>query len=173
VLRTSSRTTQAQGESGESAVLSRGKEVSRIQLHRRTGTEAGASPPRPSLALRRGFGNRHVEPVDQFEADGHRDRDLPAGWLGYYDDCQTPSVLRTLESWLRRRLRSVVWKQWNGDGRGFATSQTECEQGSGGRKPPALLTVRGASPLARLGHCFAECLLCQARASTHGRAVLA
>src|SRR5467141_1670614 len=34
------------------------------------------------------------------------------GWLGYYDDCQTPSVLQRLESWLRRRLRSVVWKQW-------------------------------------------------------------
>jgi RNA-directed DNA polymerase len=34
------------------------------------------------------------------------------GWLGYFSDCQTPSVLQTLESWLRRRLRSVVWKQW-------------------------------------------------------------
>jgi RNA-directed DNA polymerase len=34
------------------------------------------------------------------------------GWLGYFADCQTPSVLRTLESWLRRRLRSVVWTQW-------------------------------------------------------------
>jgi len=34
------------------------------------------------------------------------------GWLGYFDDCQTPSVLQGLESWLRRRLRSVVWKQW-------------------------------------------------------------
>jgi RNA-directed DNA polymerase len=34
------------------------------------------------------------------------------GWLGYFADCQTPSVLQTLESWLRRRLRSVVWKQW-------------------------------------------------------------
>src|SRR6267143_715998 len=34
------------------------------------------------------------------------------GWIGYYDDCQTPSVLQSLESWLRRRLRSVVWKQW-------------------------------------------------------------
>jgi RNA-directed DNA polymerase len=33
-------------------------------------------------------------------------------WLGYFGDCQTPSVLRSLESWLRRRLRSVVWKQW-------------------------------------------------------------
>src|SRR5881398_316018 len=34
------------------------------------------------------------------------------GWLGYFGDCQTPSVLQRLESWLRRRLRSVVWKQW-------------------------------------------------------------
>src|SRR5438128_2022250 len=34
------------------------------------------------------------------------------GWLGYFSDCQTPSVLRNLEAWLRRRLRSAVWKQW-------------------------------------------------------------
>jgi len=34
------------------------------------------------------------------------------GWLGYFGDCQTPSVLHRLEAWLRRRLRSVVWKQW-------------------------------------------------------------
>src|SRR5438128_1488775 len=34
------------------------------------------------------------------------------GWLGYFGDCQTPSVLQRLEAWLRRRLRSVVWKQW-------------------------------------------------------------
>jgi len=34
------------------------------------------------------------------------------GWLGYFGDCQTPTVLHDLEVWLRRRLRSVVWKQW-------------------------------------------------------------
>jgi RNA-directed DNA polymerase len=34
------------------------------------------------------------------------------GWRGYFGFCQTPSVLRKLESWIRRRLRSVVWKQW-------------------------------------------------------------
>jgi hypothetical protein len=34
------------------------------------------------------------------------------GWLGYFGDCQTPSVLHSLETWLRRRLRSVGWKQW-------------------------------------------------------------
>ena len=34
------------------------------------------------------------------------------GGLGYFGDCQTPSVLEDLERWLRRRLRSVVWKPW-------------------------------------------------------------
>ena len=34
------------------------------------------------------------------------------GWLGYFSDCQTPTGLQSLEAWLRRRLRSVVWKQW-------------------------------------------------------------
>ncbi len=34
------------------------------------------------------------------------------GWCGYFGFCQTPSVLRDLESWVRRRLRSLVWKQW-------------------------------------------------------------
>jgi len=34
------------------------------------------------------------------------------GWLGFFGDCQTPTVLQDLEAWLRRRLRTVVWKQW-------------------------------------------------------------
>jgi RNA-directed DNA polymerase len=34
------------------------------------------------------------------------------GWLGYFGRCQTPSVLAGLEAWLRRRLRSALWKQW-------------------------------------------------------------
>jgi RNA-directed DNA polymerase len=34
------------------------------------------------------------------------------GWHGYFAYCETPSVLRDLDSWVRRRLRSVVWKQW-------------------------------------------------------------
>jgi RNA-directed DNA polymerase len=34
------------------------------------------------------------------------------GWRGYYGFCETPSVLRALDQWIRRRLRSVVWKQW-------------------------------------------------------------
>ena len=34
------------------------------------------------------------------------------GWLGYFGHSQTPSVLQSLEEWTRRRLRSVIWKQW-------------------------------------------------------------
>ena len=34
------------------------------------------------------------------------------GWRGYYGYCATPSVLRDLDSWIRRRLRSAAWKQW-------------------------------------------------------------
>jgi RNA-directed DNA polymerase len=34
------------------------------------------------------------------------------GWKGYFGYCQTPSLLRTLDEWIRRRLRSMIWKQW-------------------------------------------------------------
>jgi len=34
------------------------------------------------------------------------------GWIGYFGRCETPEVLAKLEKWLRRRLRSMVWKQW-------------------------------------------------------------
>jgi RNA-directed DNA polymerase len=34
------------------------------------------------------------------------------GWRGYFGFCQTPSVLRTLDEWTRRRVRAIAWKQW-------------------------------------------------------------
>jgi RNA-directed DNA polymerase len=34
------------------------------------------------------------------------------GWIGYFGYCETSSVLRDLDSWIRRRLRCVQWKQW-------------------------------------------------------------
>jgi RNA-directed DNA polymerase len=34
------------------------------------------------------------------------------GWRGYFGFCQTPSVLRDLDQWIRRRLRALAWKQW-------------------------------------------------------------
>ena len=34
------------------------------------------------------------------------------GWRGYFGFCETPSVLRDLDQWIRRRLRAIAWKQW-------------------------------------------------------------
>ncbi len=34
------------------------------------------------------------------------------GWKSYFGFCETPSVLRKLDKWIRHRLRSVIWKQW-------------------------------------------------------------
>lgn len=33
------------------------------------------------------------------------------GWKSYFGYCQTPSVLHGLDQWIRRRLRSMIWKQ--------------------------------------------------------------
>jgi RNA-directed DNA polymerase len=34
------------------------------------------------------------------------------GWRGYFGFCETPSVLRRLDSWIRRRVRCAFWRQW-------------------------------------------------------------
>ena len=42
------------------------------------------------------------------------------GWRGYFGFCETRSVLEDLDSWIRRRLRCVVWKQWKTGRKRFA-----------------------------------------------------
>jgi RNA-directed DNA polymerase len=34
------------------------------------------------------------------------------GWRGYFGYCETPTVLKHLDGWIRRRLRAYLWKQW-------------------------------------------------------------
>jgi RNA-directed DNA polymerase len=34
------------------------------------------------------------------------------GWKSYFGFCQTASLLKTLDKWIRHRLRSMIWKQW-------------------------------------------------------------
>ena len=34
------------------------------------------------------------------------------GWRCYFGFCETPTVLRHLDSWIRRRLRCAFWRQW-------------------------------------------------------------
>lgn len=41
------------------------------------------------------------------------------GWRAYFGFCETPTILRRLDKWIRRRLRAVVWKQWARPGTRF------------------------------------------------------
>jgi RNA-directed DNA polymerase len=50
------------------------------------------------------------------------------GWKSYFSFCETPSVLRSLDRWIRHRLRSVIWKQWK---RGNARFRQLSERGIG------------------------------------------
>jgi len=34
------------------------------------------------------------------------------GWRGYYDYTEAPWTLQTLDKWVRRRLRSLIWFRW-------------------------------------------------------------
>jgi RNA-directed DNA polymerase len=41
------------------------------------------------------------------------------GWRAYFGFCETPTILQRLDKWIRRRLRAVVWKQWQRPGTRF------------------------------------------------------
>ena len=41
------------------------------------------------------------------------------GWRSYFGFCETPSVLKELDSWVRRRLRCAYWIQWKTGRRRF------------------------------------------------------
>lgn len=34
------------------------------------------------------------------------------GWRAYFGFCETPSMLRRLDAWIRRRVRCAFWRQW-------------------------------------------------------------
>lgn len=34
------------------------------------------------------------------------------GWLGYYQLAETLTIFRDMDSWIRRRLRMIRWKEW-------------------------------------------------------------
>ncbi|CFQ43448.1 group II intron reverse transcriptase/maturase [Yersinia bercovieri] len=41
------------------------------------------------------------------------------GWKSYYRLNEWPSLIRELNGWIRRRLRSVLWKQWKTGGKRY------------------------------------------------------
>jgi RNA-directed DNA polymerase len=91
------------------------------------------------------------------------------GWRAYFGFCQTPSVLADLDSWIRRRLRSVLWKQWKRGKRRFAELRARnVGKDFGGpnrREPPRPLAAR---PQPRAELCTAERLLSVARPTAFG-----
>jgi RNA-directed DNA polymerase len=59
------------------------------------------------------------------------------GWRAYFGFCETPTILRRLDKWIRRRLRAVVWKQWARPGTRFRELR---KRGVNGKD--AILTAR-------------------------------
>jgi RNA-directed DNA polymerase len=68
------------------------------------------------------------------------------GWRGYFGFCQTPSVLRKLDEWLRRRLRAIAWKQWK---HGRARCDVAASAGTWRHRPPEALMAHGGSATAQ------------------------
>ena len=63
------------------------------------------------------------------------------GWIGYYRLADTPSIFEELDSWIRRRLRQLIWKRWK---RGptryrelvkLGVPKQWAQEGAGGRSP--------------------------------------
>jgi len=42
------------------------------------------------------------------------------GWRGYFGYSETPSVLSSIDRWIRRRVRAVAWRQWKRGSTRFA-----------------------------------------------------
>ena len=53
---------------------------------------------------------RNESPANSIEQMAKELSGYLRGWKSYFGFCQTPSVLEALDQWIRRRLRSVIWK---------------------------------------------------------------
>ena len=72
------------------------------------------------------------------------------GWKSYFGFSQTPSVLRKLEEWMRRRLRSVIWKQWKRSKVRYVRLRQRNIGHDSRPKPPAVPMAPGGWPTAPL-----------------------
>jgi RNA-directed DNA polymerase len=72
----------------------------------------GASRPRLCFGVSNGYGNSRDERGIRLEQMTKELTSYLRGWKGYFGFSQTPSVLQKLEAWMRRRLRTVIWKPW-------------------------------------------------------------
>lgn len=54
---------------------------------------------------------RKTTPIS-FNERMKRLRDFVVGWVSYYKYARLKSTLKSIDSWVRRRIRYVIWKQW-------------------------------------------------------------
>ncbi|TCP99075.1 group II intron maturase [Serpentinicella alkaliphila] len=38
--------------------------------------------------------------------------EITVGWINYFSIAKAKARIRSLEEWIRRRLRACIWKQW-------------------------------------------------------------
>ena len=78
------------------------------------------------------------------------------GWRGYFGFCETPSVLRDLDQWTRRRLRAIAWKQWKRGPARFASCDAAASAGTWrpNRRQPTWPLAAQQQP--RAHHCAAN-----------------
>ena len=96
------------------------------------------------------------------------------GWRAYFGFCETPTILRRLDKWIRRRLRAVVWKQWAATRHSLPTAaeagrQREGCDSHGSQQPRTVARVHHGGAV--LG--AARCLLRLARLALSRAAVTA
>ena len=80
----------------------------------KTGKKAGIRP--HSKSIKR-FKDKIRELTSRKQARSienilQRLRRYTTGWLGYYSIADMESKIRSLNEWLRRRIRQIYWKQW-------------------------------------------------------------
>ena len=88
------------------------------------------------------------------------------GWKSYFGFSQTPSVLRRLEEWIRRRLRSLILEAMEATTGAVCEAapaeHRRCSRGSNRRQSPWTMANRQQSgPVV----CVSDCLLRRARSS--------
>jgi hypothetical protein len=81
-----------------------------VAIRSRQGCPSGGGPLSPLLA------NFMLDDLDkELGQRGHRIQKLNMylnGWSGYFRIVETPSLLKSFDEWIRRRLRMCLLKQW-------------------------------------------------------------
>jgi RNA-directed DNA polymerase len=79
------------------------------------------------------------------------------GWIQYFGFCERRTDLRDLDGWIRRRLRCVVWRQWQN---GWRRYQELVRLGVKAERAKAIAgSSRGPWPMSRtvaMGQAFSK-----------------